>query len=292
MENARPRQGRRRSRRRSRSFSDGSKRGVAIEPRIHRAAVIDSEAALDSTVRVGAGAVICANVSIGPDTVIGPQAVIEGPTTIGARNHIFQFASIGAPPQDLKYRGEPSRLEIGDDNQIREFVTIHRGTLGGGMVTRIGNHTLLMNYVHVAHDCMVGDHSIISNSTELGGHCVLEEWVVAAAMSGIHQFSRIGAHAMIAAGSKIAQDVPPYSMVAGDRARLVGPNTIGLERRGFSAETIGALKRAFRTLFYSKLLRADAVKQVLEQDGAVAEVRRLLDFISRSERGVVGRDAE
>jgi UDP-N-acetylglucosamine acyltransferase len=243
-------------------------------------------------VRVGAGAVICANVSIGPDTVIGPQAVIEGPTTIGARNHIFQFASIGAPPQDLKYRGEPSRLEIGDDNQIREFVTIHRGTQGGGMVTRIGNHTLLMNYVHVAHDCMVGDHSIISNSTELGGHCVLEEWVVAAAMSGIHQFSRIGAHAMIAAGSKIAQDVPPYSMVAGDRARLVGPNTIGLERRGFSAETIGALKRAFRTLFYSKLLRADAVKQVLEQDGAVAEVRRLLDFISRSERGVVGRDAE
>lgn len=243
--------------------------------------------------RVGAGAVICANVSIGPDTVIGPLAVIEGPTTIGARNHIFQFASIGAPPQDLKYRGEPSRLEIGDDNQIREFVTIHRGTQGGGMVTRVGNHTLLMNYVHVAHDCMVGDHSIISNSTELGGHCVLEEWVVAAAMSGIHQFSRIGAHAMIAAGSKIAQDVPPYSMVAGvDRARLVGPNTIGLERRGFSAETIAALKRAFRTLFYSKLLRTDAIKQVLEQDGTVAEVRRLIDFINRSERGVVGRDAE
>jgi UDP-N-acetylglucosamine acyltransferase len=243
-------------------------------------------------VRVGAGAVICANVSIGPETVIGPLAVIEGPTTIGARNHIFQFASIGAPPQDLKYRGESSRLEIGDDNQIREFVTIHRGTQGGGMVTRVGNHTLLMNYVHVAHDCMVGDHSIISNSTELGGHCVLEEWVVAAAMSGIHQFSRIGAHAMIAAGSKIAQDVPPYSMVAGDRARLVGPNTIGLERRGFSAETIAALKRAFRTLFYSKQLRADAIKQVLEQDGAIAEVRRLIDFINCSERGVVGRDAE
>ena len=242
--------------------------------------------------RVGAGAVICANVSIGPETVIGPLAVIEGPTTIGARNHIFQFASIGAPPQDLKYRGESSRLEIGDDNQIREFVTIHRGTQGGGMVTRVGNHTLLMNYVHVAHDCMVGDHSIISNSTELGGHCVLEEWVVAAAMSGIHQFSRIGAHAMIAAGSKIAQDVPPYSMVAGDRARLVGPNTIGLERRGFSAETIAALKRAFRTLFYSKQLRADAIKQVLEQDGAIAEVRRLIDFINCSERGVVGRDAE
>jgi UDP-N-acetylglucosamine acyltransferase len=259
---------------------------------VHPAAVIDRKAELDSSVRVGPGTVIGANVSIGRDTVVGPQAVIEGPTKIGARNHIFQFASIGAQPQDLKFHGEASRLEIGDDNQIREFVTIHRGTEGGAMLTRIGNHTLLMNYVHVAHDCVVGDHSIISNSTELGGHCVLEEWVVAAAMSGIHQFSRIGAHAMIAAGSKVAQDVPPYSMVAGDRARLIGPNTVGLERRGFNPETIAALKRSFRTLFYAKLLRADAIKQVLDQDGGIAEVRRLIDFINNSERGVVGRDAE
>ena len=187
--------------------------------------------------------------------MIGPYAVIEGHTTIGARNRIFQFASIGAAPQDLKYHGEPSRLEIGDDNRIREFTTIHRGTEGGGMLTRIGNHVLVMNYVHVAHDCLIGDHSILANSTEIAGHCVLEEWVVTAGMCGIHQFSRIGAHAMLAAGSKVAQDVPPYSMVAGDRARLVGINAVGLERRGFSPEVIAALRAC---LPHALLLQAAA----------------------------------
>ncbi len=231
-------------------------------------------------------------VGVGPETVIGPYAVIECNTTIGARNRIFQFASLGAAPQDLKYRGEPSRLEIGDDNRIREFTTIHRGTEGGGMVTRIGDNVLLMNYVHVAHDCLIGDHSIIANSTEIAGHCVLEEWVVTAGMCGIHQFTRVGAHAMIAAGSKLAQDVPPYAMVAGDRARLVGVNVIGLERRGFAPETIAALKGAFRTLFYGKLLREEAIRQVLDENGHFPEVRRLLDFIANSQRGVVGRDRE
>ena len=205
--------------------------------------MIDPRAELDSTVEVGAGrSNRLPRSASGPSTVIGPYAVIEGETTIGARNRIFQFASIGADPQDLKYRGEPSRLEIGDDNRIREFTTVHRGTEGGGMLTRIGNDVLLMNYVHVAHDCFIGDHSIIANSTELAGHCVLEEWVVTAGMCGVHQFSRIGAHAIVAAGSKVAQDVPPYSMVAGDRARLVGVNSIGLERRGFTPATITALK--------------------------------------------------
>lgn len=224
--------------------------------------------------------------------MVGPYAVIEGRTTIGARNRIFQFASIGADPQDLKYGGEPSMLEIGDDNRIREFTTVHRGTEGGGMVTRIGNRVLLMNYVHIAHDCVVGDNSIIANSTEIAGHCVLEEWVVTAGMCGIHQFSRIGAHAIVAAGSKVAQDVPPYSMVAGDRARLVGVNMIGLERRGFAPETIAALKAAFRTLFYGKLLRDDAIKEILARDGDLAEIRRLVDFIANSPRGIVGRDRD
>jgi UDP-N-acetylglucosamine acyltransferase len=224
--------------------------------------------------------------------VIGPYAVIEGETTIGAGNHVFKFASIGAEPQDLKYRGEPSRLEIGDNNRIREFTTIHRGTEGGGMVTRIGNHVLLMNYTHIAHDCQIGDHSIIANSTEVAGHCVLEEWVVTAGMCGVHQFSRVGAHAFVAAGSKIAQDVPPYAMVAGDRARLVGVNTTGLERRGFEPETIAAVKAVFRTLFYGKLLRDDAIRQILEEYGSLPEIRRLIDFILNSERGVVGRDRE
>lgn len=235
---------------------------------------------------------IGAKVRIGPGTIIGPYAVIEGETTIGARNRIFQFASVGAAPQDLKYRGEPSRLEIGDGNRIREFTTIHRGTEGGGMLTRIGNDVLIMNYAHIAHDCFVGDHSVIANSTELAGHCVLEEWVVTAGMCGVHQFSRIGAHAFVAGGSKIAQDVPPYAMVAGDRARLIGVNTTGLERRGFSAAAIGAIKGAFRTLFYGKLLRDEAIRQVIAEYGQMPEVRRLVDFITGSERGVVGRDRE
>lgn len=224
--------------------------------------------------------------------MIGPYAVIEGETTIGAGNRIFQFASIGADPQDLKYHGEPSRLEIGDRNRIREFTTVHRGTEGGGMVTRIGSDVLLMNYVHVAHDCQVGDHSIIANSTEIAGHCVLEEWVVTAGMCGIHQFSRVGAHAIVAAGSKVSQDVPPYSMVAGDRARLVGVNSLGLERREFSPEAITALKGAFRTLFYSKLLRDEAIIKVRATYGGFPEVSRLVDFITSSPRGVVGRDRE
>jgi len=256
---------------------------------IHPSAVVDRRAQLDSTVEVGPGAVVGPEVRIGAQTRIGPHAVIEGLTTIGARNLIFQFASLGAAPQDLKYHGEPSRLEIGDDNRIREFTTIHRGTEGGGMVTRIGSHVLVMNYVHVAHDCLIGDHSILANSTEIAGHCVIEEWVVTAGMCGVHQFSRIGAHAMLAAGSKVAQDVPPYSMVAGDRARLVGVNTLGLERRGFDTATISSLRAAFRTLFYSKLLRDEAIARVLEEHGAHPEIHRLLDFIRKSERGVVGR---
>jgi UDP-N-acetylglucosamine acyltransferase len=259
---------------------------------IHPSAVIDRRAELDSSVEVGPGAVIGAHVRIGPGTIVGPYAVIEGETIIGAGNRIFQFASVGADPQDLKYQGEASRLEIGNYNRIREFTTIHRGTAGGGMVTRIGNHVLLMNYTHIAHDCQIGDHAIIANSTEIAGHCVVEEWVVTAGMCGVHQFSRIGAHAFVAAGSKIAQDVPPYAMVAGDRARLVGVNTTGLERRGFDPEMVGAIKSAFRTLFYSKLLRDEAIRQILDDYGHFAEVRRLVDFILKSERGVVGRDRE
>jgi UDP-N-acetylglucosamine acyltransferase len=224
--------------------------------------------------------------------MVGPYAVIEGETTIGAGNRIFQFASIGADPQDLKYQGEASLLEIGNFNRIREFTSIHRGTTGGGMVTRIGNHILLMNYTHIAHDCQIGDHSIIANSTEIAGHSVIEEWVVTAGMCGIHQFSRIGAHAFVAAGSKIAQDVPPYAMVAGDRARLVGVNTTGLERRGFDPEIIVAIKAAFRMLFYGKLLRDEAIHQVFDEYGHLVEVRRLVDFILKSERGVVGRDRD
>jgi UDP-N-acetylglucosamine acyltransferase len=224
--------------------------------------------------------------------VIGPYAVIERNTTIGRGNRIWQFAAIGADTQDQKYHGEPSRLEIGDHNQIREFSTIHRGTAAGGMTTRIRNHVVIMNYAHVAHDCDIGDHVIISNSSEIAGHAVLEEWVIAAGMVGVHQFTRIGAHAFLAAGAMVAQDVPPFAMVAGDRARLIGVNEIGLQRRGFKPETISAIKSATRTLFYSKLLREEAVKKVLHEHRSVPEVEQLVNFIVESERGVVGRERE
>lgn len=254
--------------------------------------MIHRTAELDSSVEVGPGAVIGPGVRIGPDTVIGTHVVIERDTTIGARNLMFPFASLGAAPQDLKYRGEPSRLEIGNDNKLREFCTIHRGTEGGGMVTRIGNDVLVMNYVHVAHDCQVGDHVILANSTEVAGHCIIEEWAVTAGICGIHQFSHIGAHAMVAAGSMISQDVPPYSIVAGDRARLVGVNEIGLERRGFKLHTITAIKSAMRALFYSKMLREEAIQQIVTEYAGVPEVARLVSFIQNSRRGVVGRERE
>jgi UDP-N-acetylglucosamine acyltransferase len=255
--------------------------------------VIDSRAELDTTAEVGPGAVIGPNVRIGANTIIGPYAVIESNTTIGARNHIFQFASLGTPPQDLKFKGEPSTLEIGDDNQIFEFTTIHRGTEFGGMVTRIGNHTFLMNYVHIAHDCQIADRVVIANLSQIAGHCVIEEWAIVEGICGVHQFCRVGAHAILAAGSKVAQDVPPYSMIAGqERARLVGVNLVGLQRRGFSAETIAALKAAIRTLFYSTLIRADAIKKVLDEGGRFPEVRRLVEFLQSSNRGVVGRERE
>lgn len=230
---------------------------------------------------------------IGAETIIGPYAVIESNTTIGRRNRILQFASLGTPPQDLKYRGEESSLEIGDDNQIFEFTTLHRGTEGGGMVTRIGHHVMLMNYVHIAHDCQIGDYVVIANSTGVAGHCIIEEWAIVEAMSGVHQFCRIGAHSIVAAGSRLAQDVPPFAMVAGaERARLVGINEIGLARREFKPDTIAALKDAIRTIFYSKLRRDEAIEQVLAEHGSRPEIKRLVAFINGSKRGVVGRERE
>ncbi len=241
LENARGGSGRWRDRGRGRIVRDGSCRGeTVIAGKIHPSAVIDSRAELDTSVEVGPGAVIGPNVKIGANTVVGPYAVIESNTTIGARNHIFQFASIGAEPQDLKFKGEPSVVEIGDDNLIREFCTIHRGTEGGGMITRIGNHVLAMNYVHVAHDCIIGDHCILANSTELAGHIVFEDHVRAMGGVLIQQFTKMGSYCMLAAGARVELDVPPYAIASGDRARLVGVHEIGLQRGGFSPEKINA----------------------------------------------------
>jgi UDP-N-acetylglucosamine acyltransferase len=254
--------------------------------------VIDSRAELDSSVEIGPGAVIGPNVRIGANTVIGPYAVIESNTTIGARNHIFQFASVGAEPQDLKFKGEPSVVEIGDDNLIREFCTIHRGTEGGGMLTRIGNHVLAMNYVHVAHDCIIGDYCVLANSTELAGHIVFEDHVRAMGGVLIQQFTRMGAYSMLAAGARVELDVPPYAIASGDRARLVGVHEIGLQRAGFGAEKINLIKSAMRKLFFSKLTREEAMKEVLAEFCGVLEVEQLLAFIRTSKRGVVARERE
>ena len=215
---------------------------------MHPTAVVASGAQLAADVTVGAYTVIGPQVRIGAATVIGPQVVIDGRTTIGERNQIFQFAAIGAVPQDLKYRGEESELIIGHGNRIREFCTLHPGTAGGGLTTRIGDGNLVMNFSHIAHDCQLGDGNIVANGAQLGGHVCVDNSVVVGALVGIHQFVKIGESAIVGAGSMVSLDVPPFCNATGDRARLRGINTVGLNRRGFSPTVVAAIKRAYRTL--------------------------------------------
>ncbi len=253
---------------------------------VHATAIVAKSAELDSTVEVGPYAVIGPKVRIGPGTVIGPHSVIEGNTTIGARNRIFQFAALGAIPQDLKFAGEETRLEIGDDNQIREFSTMHTGTAGGTGVTRVANKNLFMAYSHVAHDCQVGSGCVLANCAGLAGHVTIEDHVIVGGLAGVHQFCRIGTHAFVAAGSAVTQDVPPYCTVQGDRAKMVGLNTVGLSRHGFTEEQIGHIKSAYRTVFRRKLGVREAVAQARAELGSRPEVALFLDFIEGSERGV------
>jgi len=260
--------------------------GVRPGPWIHPTAVVAPGAVLADGVRVGAYAVVGPQVRIGRDTVIGPHAVVNGRTTIGERNHIFQFASVGEEPQDLKYHGETSTLTIGDDNRIREYVSINPGTEGGGMETRIGSHCLLMVSSHVAHDCRIGDWVILANSVALGGHVQIDDFAIVGGMAGVHQFSRVGESALCAAGAMVSQDVPPYCIVAGDRARLYGLNIVGLQRRGLPQESVRAIKRAYRSLFQAKEPWEAAVARTRAELGDVAEVARLLQFIEASERGI------
>jgi UDP-N-acetylglucosamine acyltransferase len=259
-------------------------------PDIHPTAIVAPEAELGADVRVGPYAVIGPQVRIGPGTTVGPHAVVEGRTTIGARNQIFQFAAIGAVPQDLKYHGEPSELHIGDDNRIREFCTLQPGTEGGGMVTRVGDGNLLMNYSHVAHDCLIGDHNVVANGTQLGGHVIIESRVVVGALCGIHQFARLGESCLIGAGSMVSQDVPPFCNATGDRATLHGLNTLGLKRRGLSDETIAALKRAYRIMFQAGLRVAGAAARIRHQLAGIPEVERFVTFVEQSQRGVCRED--
>jgi UDP-N-acetylglucosamine acyltransferase len=254
--------------------------------RIHPTAVIAAGAELGSDVSVGAYSVLGPRVRVGDATSVAPHVVVEGNTTIGVRNQIFQFASIGAVPQDLKYHGEDSALIIGDDNRIREFCTLQPGTEGGGMITRIGSGNLLMNYSHIAHDCILGDRCVVANGVQLGGHVTIEDGVVLGALAGIHQFVRVGESAIVGAGSMVSLDVPPFCNATGDRATLHGLNTLGLKRRGLSDETVQALKRAYRIMFQSKLRVAQAAARVRAELPAIPEVERFVSFIEGSERGV------
>src|SRR5262245_57517252 len=253
---------------------------------IHATAVVAAGAELASDVSIGAYTIIGPRVRIGAGTNVGPHVVIEGNTTIGARNRIFQFASIGAEPQDLKYHGEDSALVIGDDNRIREFCTLQPGTEGGGMLTKVGNGNLLMNYSHIAHDCILGSRIVVANGVQLGGHVIIEDGAVLGALAGIHQFVRVGESSLIGAGSMVSQDVPPFCNATGDRATLHGLNSLGLKRRGVADATVAALKRAYRIMFQSNLRTAEALARVRAEVAGVPEVERFAAFIESSERGV------
>jgi UDP-N-acetylglucosamine acyltransferase len=255
-------------------------------PRIHPTAVIARGAELDAGVAIGPYAIVGPHVRVGRDSWIGPHAVVEGRTTLGARTRVFQFASVGAVPQDLKYRGEPSTLEMGDDNTIREFASIHPGTSGGGMVTRIGSACLFMVSSHVAHDCEIASNVVLANGAALGGHCTVADYAIVGALAGVHQFVRLGESALCAAGAMVSMDVPPYCIAAGDRARLYGLNVVGLRRRGFAPAVIQALRRAYRSLFHGSSGWRKAISGTREALGDVPEVRRLLTFLDASQRGV------
>jgi UDP-N-acetylglucosamine acyltransferase len=253
---------------------------------VHPTAVVHSGARLHETVEVGPYAVIGEKVTIGAGTKVGPHAVIVGRTTIGERNRIFQFASVGAEPQDLKYAGEDTELIIGNENMVREFATLHIGTAGGGGVTRIGNRNLFMAYSHVAHDCVVGSGCILANCASLGGHVQVEDHVIFGGLSAVHQFTRLGRHAFVAGGAMVAMDVPPYCTAQGDRAELAGLNTVGLQRHGFSEEQIGRIKEAYKVLFRSKLGLAEAVARLKAELGGHPEIDHLIEFVNSSKRGL------
>ncbi len=254
---------------------------------IHQTAIVHPGARLGANVSIGAYSIIGEHVQIGDNTEIGPHVVIEGHTTIGRDNRIFQFCSIGAEPQDKKYAGEPTRLEIGDRNVIREFCTFNLGTIQDGGVTRLGNDNWIMAYVHLAHDCQVGNHTIFANNAQLAGHCHVDDHAILGGFTVVHQFVRIGAHSMTGMGTILFQDLPPYVTAAGNTASPYGINSEGLKRRGFTSEAVMALKRAYRAIYKSGLTLEEA-KAKLEADLAKhPEYQLLLDFLAVSKRGIV-----
>jgi len=261
--------------------------GAGLLSLIHPTAVIDPGAELDEDVDIGPYAVIGCAVQIGAGSRIGPHAVVNGPTRIGRDNRIFQFASVGESPQDKKYGGEATRLEIGDRNTVREFATIHRGTIQDQGVTRIGSDNLFMAYTHVAHDCRIGDHIIMANAASLGGHVEIADWATLGGFTIVHQFCRIGAHSFCAMGSVVTKDVPTYMTIGGHPAEPRGINSEGLRRRGFSEAAIMGIKRAYRLLYLSGCKLDEAIPQIRELADRVPELGALADFVAVSERSII-----
>ena len=254
---------------------------------IHQTAIVHPNARIAEGVEIGPYTVIGEHVSIGRDTKVGSHALIEGWTTIGERNHIHAFTSIGTPPQDIGYKPhEETYVIIGDDNVIREYATVHRATTKADRKTEIGNRNFLMSYIHVAHDCKLGNNIIMANNAAFGGHVIVEDYALLGAIVGIHQFVRVGAYSMIGGQSAIVLDVPPYVNATGNRAQLYGLNTIGLKRKGFSDEVINNLKKAYKTIFRSGLTQEEAFKKALQDFPESKEVNYLVDFMRHSKRGV------
>jgi len=254
---------------------------------IHPTAIVASDAVIGDKVTIGAYSVIGAHVEIGSGTIVGPHVVINGPTKIGSDNHIFQFASIGDAPQDKKYNGEPTRLEIGDRNVIRECCTINRGTVTGHGITRIGSDNLFMAYSHVAHDCIVGNKCILANNAGLAGHVEVDDWVIISAYAGVHQFCKVGAHAFLGNNAAATRDVPPFVMAVGSPAEPHSVNSEGLKRRGFSPEQIRNIRNAYRVLYRSQLKLEEAVAQITELAKSQPELQLFVDFMPRSQRSLI-----
>ncbi|MGO9036811.1 MAG: acyl-ACP--UDP-N-acetylglucosamine O-acyltransferase [Steroidobacteraceae bacterium] len=256
---------------------------AVIDPR----AIIAPQAQIAADVAIGPYSIIGRDVAIGRGTWIGPHVVINGPTSIGADNKIFQFASLGDAPQDKKYRGEPTRLEVGDRNVFRESVTVNRGTAHGAGVTRIGNDNLFMAYSHVAHDCRLGDQIVLANCATLGGHVEIGDWVIMGGLSAVHQFTKVGAHCFLAHNAAVTRDVPPYVMAVGRPAVPHSVNSEGLKRRGFTAEQILNIRRAYRVLYRSGLKLHTAIEALERAAETQAEIRPFVEFIKHSSRSIV-----
>jgi len=254
---------------------------------IHSSAIIHPRARLGEHVSIGAYSVVGEHVEIGNDTRIGPHVVIEGHTRIGKNNRVFQFCSLGAVPQDKKYANEPTRLEIGDGNTIREFCTFNCGTAQDAGVTRLGSDNWIMAYVHLAHDCQIGDHTVFANNAQLAGHVHIGDYAILGGFTGVHQFVRIGAHSFSAIATVLVHDLPPYVMAAGDTAKPYGINVEGLRRRGFSAESMAAIKRAYKTLYKSGLTLDQAKAKLAEQARTCTEIGVLSEFLQACTRGIV-----